>query len=50
VIDPSSATSGIGAKIGFDATRGAGTEFDKIEIPAAAVTKARAIVQEMTSQ
>jgi len=43
VIDPSSAQSGVGAKIGFDATRGAGPEFDKIAVPAEAMTKAKAI-------
>lgn len=40
VIDPSAGEGG--AKIGFDATRRAGSQFDKIEIPAEAATKARA--------
>jgi 2,5-furandicarboxylate decarboxylase 1 len=40
VIDPSSA-GGTGAKMGFNATRGAGATFDKIAIPSAAVARAR---------
>ncbi len=41
VIDPSSA-GGAGSKIGYDATRGAGTAFDRIALPPAAVARARA--------
>jgi len=43
IIDPSSA-GGSGSKIGFDATRGAGAEFDKIAMPAEAVARARAVL------
>lgn len=50
VIDPSAGASGHGAKIGFVATRGAGAEFDKVAIPAAAATKARAVLAEMLRQ
>jgi 2,5-furandicarboxylate decarboxylase 1 len=50
VIDPSSAGTGIGAKIGFDATRGSGPEFEKIAIPAAAAAKAQAVLAELTRQ
>lgn len=42
VIDPSSA-GGAGSKIGYDATRGAGTAFDRIVLPPAAVARARAV-------
>ncbi|MDR2240550.1 MAG: UbiD family decarboxylase [Zoogloeaceae bacterium] len=42
VIDPSSA-GGIGSKMGFDATRGAGADFDRILIPAAAAARAREV-------
>lgn len=41
VIDPSSAGSDDAAKIGFDATKGAGGDFTKVSMPAAAVAKAR---------
>jgi 2,5-furandicarboxylate decarboxylase 1 len=43
IIDPSSA-GGSGSKIGFDATRGAGAEFDKIALPPAAAARARAVL------
>lgn len=43
IIDPSSA-GGSGSKIGFDATRGAGAQFDKIAMPPAAVARARAVL------
>lgn len=42
VIDPSAVESGIGSKIGFDATRGPGEQFDAISIPGEAEQKARA--------
>jgi 2,5-furandicarboxylate decarboxylase 1 len=43
IIDPSSA-GGSGSKIGFDATRGAGAEFDRIAMPPAAAARARAVL------
>lgn len=43
IIDPSSA-GGSGSKIGFDATRGAGAEFDKIALPSEAAARARAVL------
>jgi 2,5-furandicarboxylate decarboxylase 1 len=43
IIDPSSA-GGSGSKIGFDATRGAGAQFDKIAMPPAAAARARAVL------
>ncbi|MBE7424433.1 MAG: Phenolic acid decarboxylase subunit C [Rhodocyclaceae bacterium] len=43
IIDPSSA-GGSGSKVGFDATRGAGAEFDKIVVPPAAAARARAVL------
>lgn len=43
IIDPSSA-GGSGSRIGFDATRGAGAQFDKIAMPSAAVARARAVL------
>ena len=43
IIDPSSA-GGSGSKIGFDATRGAGAQFDKIALPSAAAARARAVL------
>jgi 2,5-furandicarboxylate decarboxylase 1 len=43
IIDPSTA-GGSGSKIGFDATRGAGAQFDKIAMPPAAVARARAVL------
>jgi 2,5-furandicarboxylate decarboxylase 1 len=46
IIDPSSA-GGSGSKIGFDATRGSGRQFDKIDLPPAAVAKARAVLAEL---
>ncbi|MBI5107199.1 MAG: UbiD family decarboxylase [Rhodocyclales bacterium] len=46
IIDPSSA-GGSGSKIGFDATRGSGRQFDKISLPRAAVAKARAVLAEL---
>ena len=47
VIDPSAVESGTGSKIGFDATRGPGEQFDAISIPVAAATKARAVLAEL---
>ncbi|MBK6632712.1 MAG: UbiD family decarboxylase [Betaproteobacteria bacterium] len=44
IIDPSAGGGGSGSKIGFDATRGAGDAFEKIEIPAAAVARAKAVL------
>lgn len=46
IIDPSS-SGGSGSKIGFDATRGSGKAFDKIDMPPAAVAKARAVLAEL---
>jgi 2,5-furandicarboxylate decarboxylase 1 len=46
VIDPSCGSAGIGSRMGMDATRGSGAEFDKITIPAAAAAKARAVLAE----
>lgn len=45
VIDPSSGKSG--SKMGFDATRGPGSAFDKITISAAAAAKAQAVLAEL---
>ena len=47
VIDPSCGSSGTGSRMGMDATRGNGPEFDKITIPAAAAAKARAVLAEL---
>ncbi len=47
VIDPSVGETGRTAKIGLDATRGPGPEFDKIAMPEAAVSKAEALVEEL---
>lgn len=44
VIDPSAVESGTGSKIGFDATRGPGEQFDEISIPVSAETKAKAVL------
>ena len=44
VIDPSAVASGRGSKIGFDATRGSGREFEKVRIPEDAVKKARSLL------
>ena len=44
VIDPSCGGGGLGSRMGMDATRGSGPEFDKITIPAAAAAKARAVL------
>jgi len=46
VIDPSCG-GGAGSRMGIDATRGSGPEFDKITIPAAAAAKARAVLAEL---
>ncbi len=46
VIDPSSA-GGAGAKMGFDATRGAGATFDRIALPAGAAAKARTVAEKI---
>ncbi len=43
IIDPSTA-GGSGSRIGFDATKGAGAQFDKIAMPAEAVARARAVL------
>jgi 2,5-furandicarboxylate decarboxylase 1 len=45
VIDPSCG-GGTGSRMGMNATRGNGSEFDKITIPAAAVAKARSVLAE----
>ncbi len=45
VIDPS--CGGTGSRMGMNATRGSGSEFDKITIPAAAAAKARAVLAEI---
>ena len=47
VIDPSCVGSGIGSRMGMNATRGSGPEFDKITIPAAAAAKAKAVLAEL---
>ena len=47
VIDPSCGGGGSGSRMGMDATRGSGQEFDKITIPAAAAAKARAVMAEL---
>jgi len=49
VIDPSAIASGGGSKIGFDATRGRGPEFEKVNVPATAIDKARAVLSEVLS-
>lgn len=41
VIDPSAQGRETGAKVGFDATKGAGEHFHKVSFPAEAVAKAR---------
>ncbi|MCM2251649.1 MAG: UbiD family decarboxylase [Ramlibacter sp.] len=46
VIDPSCGGA-TGSRIGMDATRGSGPEFDRITIPAAAAAKARAVMAEL---
>ncbi|MCC7270045.1 MAG: UbiD family decarboxylase [Rhodocyclaceae bacterium] len=43
IIDPSSAGDS-GSRIGFDATRGAGAQFDKIALPPEAAARARAVL------
>lgn len=45
VIDPSCG-AGTGSRMGMDATRGSGPEFDKITIPAAAAARARSVLAE----
>lgn len=47
VIDPSCGGGGVGSRMGMNATRGSGPEFDKITIPAAAAAKARAVLAEI---
>ncbi|MBZ0126473.1 MAG: UbiD family decarboxylase [Rhodocyclaceae bacterium] len=44
VIDPSSAGAA-GAKMGFDATRGAGATFNRIALPAGAAARARTVAE-----
>lgn len=46
VIDPST-EGGHGSKIGFDATRGRGPEFDKITLHPAALLKAQVLLKEL---
>jgi 2,5-furandicarboxylate decarboxylase 1 len=46
VIDPSCGGD-VGSRMGMDATRGSGPEFDRITIPAAAAAKARAVMAEL---
>lgn len=48
VIDPST-NGGCGSKIGFDATRGPGPEFDKITLHPAALRKAQTVLKELLS-
>lgn len=48
VIDPSSA-GGSGSKLGLDATRGAGAQFDKVTLEPAALRKARATLAQILS-
>lgn len=50
VIDPSSSPDGSGSKIGFDATRGPGDEFNKITVPKKAMQKAREILAQLQSR
>ena len=47
VIDPSCGSGGVGSRMGMDATRGSGSDFDKITIPAAAAAKARAVLADL---
>jgi 2,5-furandicarboxylate decarboxylase 1 len=47
VIDPSCGGGNVGSRMGMDATRGSGSEFDKITIPAAAAAKAKAVLAEI---
>ena len=47
VIDPSAQGRATGSKIGFDATRAPGPQFDKASFPAAAVSKARRTAQKV---
>lgn len=47
VIDPSCGSSGTGSRMGMNATRGSGPEFDKITIPPAAAAKARSFLAEI---
>lgn len=47
VIDPSAASGG--SKIGFDATRRGGPEFDKVTLEPAAAQKARAVIAQLLS-
>lgn len=49
VIDPSSA-GGSGSKMGFDATRGSGPEFDKIAMPSEAIAMARSVAADLFQQ
>ena len=44
VIDPS-AGGGAASKVGYDATRGPGGEFERIALPAAAVARARVVAE-----
>lgn len=46
VIDPSATAAGSGSKIGFDATRGSGAQFDRITLPQAARERAAAVLAE----
>lgn len=47
VIDPSCGGAGTSARMGLDATRGEGPEFDKITVPAAAAARAQAVLVEL---
>lgn len=49
VIDPSCGGA-VGSRMGLDATRGSGPEFDRITIPAAAAAKARSVVAELAKE
>lgn len=50
VIDPSAVESGSGSKIGFDATRGPGEQFDHIKIPLKAERRAKAVLADILSE
>jgi 2,5-furandicarboxylate decarboxylase 1 len=47
VIDPSCGGGNVGSRMGMDATRGSGSEFDKITIPAVAAAKARSVLADI---
>lgn len=47
VIDPSAVAAGSGSKVGFDATRGAGEQFDEITIPAPAEARVKEVLADI---